>query len=313
MAPRKGQRDFIPTAIAERNLDIIRVTDTVESSATIAAGANITFTLTTSSKEGVPIWVQEDISLFETSETAANLIPAGSNIDASGYQIIGPIRDQASGDGKNIVSKIYIRNAGVATTDFSKRVAASVDDGYKIGGSWGYTGTTIVLGAAAAEPYIPAIRFTNVTIPQGSTINTATLKLNPTFNDVDNILTKIYGIDEDNTADFSSDPTGRTKTTANVDWDFGNVTQDVVETSPDISTVVKEIVDRGSWSSGNAMGFLILDDGSTSNNNISFDTYDGDSARAALLDINYGSGESKTILFRGRTRYITPRDDVTIV
>jgi len=314
---RKSQRDFIVRSTKPRNTQIIHVTDTIEKSATLAAGIDTVFEMTTSSKLGVPVFIQEDISLFESSLSAGNLIPNGANIDMSDYQIMGPWREQSDGDGKNIVSKVYVRNAGVASsaTDFSKRIAASVDDGFIVS-SWGYTGTTTVMGAAASSPYTAGYRFNSVTIPQGDTINSATIKLNPIFDDSDSILTKIYGIDEDDTADFSSDPTGRTKTTASVDWDFGPVTQDIIVTSPDISTIVKEIVDRGGWVSGNDMGFLVLDDGSTSNNNISFDSYDGVPDSAALLNINYGAvvpAPDKTVLFRGRTRYIASRNDVTIV
>lgn len=64
---RRSQRDFIARSTKSRNTQIVHVTDTVEKSATLAAGADTVFEMTTSSKLGVPVFVQEDISLFESS------------------------------------------------------------------------------------------------------------------------------------------------------------------------------------------------------------------------------------------------------
>lgn len=314
--PRKTQRDFRPTAIVERNLDIINITDTVESSITLATGADTIFTITTGSLAGVPIFVQEDISLFETSVAEANLIPNGSSINAGHYQIIGPWREQDSGDEKNIVSRIYIRNTTTAATDFSKRVAASSDDGRKEKGEvWSDSGQSITIGEGTSDDLIAAFRFLDVTIPQGETINTATITLKANVTDSDNISVTITGIDEDNTGDFSSDPTARLQTTASVSWSINGATLDATEQSPDMALIVQEIVDRGGWSSGNAIGFFVDNDASGNNINLNFYAYDWPTTGpddAALLAINYGSASSKTVLFRGRTRYITSREDVTI-
>ena len=315
--PRKKPRSFLPFSSKGRNLDIIRKTDTVETSATLAAGADTVFSLTTKSKKSIALLTQEDISLFETSVAEANLIPNGSSIDASDYQIIGPWREQSDGDSKNIVSKIYVRNT-TSSTDFSKRVAASADDGWRVvgSGSWDYTGISYIIGQDSGEvrDLTAAVRFLNVTIPQGVTINSATITVTAVVTDPDEVTTKIKGIDEDNTATFTSDPTGRAETTAGVDWDFGNVTQDEQYTSPDISTVIQEIVDRGGWSSGNALGLFIKNDGSSNGDNLNLTSFDdaNGATDACLLDVNWGSGSSKTVLFRGRARYISPRSDVTI-
>lgn len=310
--PRKGQRDFRPTAVDNRNLDIIKTTDTIESSTTLAVGEETIFTMTTASDLGVPIFVQEDISLFQGSIAEANLIPNGSNVDASNYQVIGPFRDQSSGDGNNIVSKIYVRNASFAATDFTKRIGAATEDGYIISGFAWTTGGDLTVGKTNGSSFTAGIRPVSVTIPQGATINSAKITLNPIQNDADTPDVTIKGIDEDNTASFSSDPTGRDTTTATVNWTIPSTTEDVPIDSPSIVTIVQEIVDRVGWTSGNAMGFLIDDNGSASNEQVSFDSYDNTPAKAALLTVNYGVGTSKTVLFQGRTRYITPRDDVTI-
>jgi hypothetical protein len=122
-------------------------------------------------------------------------------------------------------------------------------------------------------------RFTSVLIPQGTTISYAELRIKAQFKVGTGRLKAIaYGIDEDNTADFSSNPFGRTKTTA-------NSTRDV---SPpeigtyfefDVTSLVQEIVNRAGWASGNNLGILVEDNGSDTGNRIAtgstqgYDTY----------------------------------------
>src|SRR3990172_7520490 len=107
---RVSQRGMLPRVSQLRNLNIIKKTDTISASGTLASGEDTIFSMTTRSKKGIPVFIQEDISLFEGSIAEANLIPNGANIIMSDYQIVGPWREQDSGDGKNIVTKIYIRN-----------------------------------------------------------------------------------------------------------------------------------------------------------------------------------------------------------
>jgi hypothetical protein len=146
------------------------------------------------------------------------------------------------------------------------------------------------------------LRFLNVTIPQGAVINSAIIRFvslstkNPT---VDN---QIQGIDEDNTAQFdvSPDPQdtpyNRTKTTALVQWD-GSISQTAEANldTPDITSIVQEIVDRGGWVSGNAMAFYLSDDGSSSGEYLSVYEYNSDTAKVATLIVDYDSGGSPSV------------------
>lgn len=104
------------------------------------------------------------------------------------------------------------------------------------------------------------MRFTNVTVPQGSVITSAYLRfyipafgINQTVSPVNNM---IRGEDSDNASTFSTmaDFDARPITTAQIDWSnmpgwYENTWTD----SPDISTIVQEIVNRAGWVSGNSM------------------------------------------------------------
>lgn len=178
---------------------------------------------------------------------------------------------------------------------FSQRILADTDDGCKIGSDSWHSDYRPMFGKYDDINTVTAgIRFTNVTVPQGSTISSAYLTFTARYTNTDTVLTKVYGIDQDDTASMSSDPTGRTKTTAAVDWDSTNHTQNTAYQSPDIKTIVQEIVDRAGWSSGNDMGFLLLDDGSDDYcDNVPYD-HEGDSSKAFLLTINYTEATTST-------------------
>jgi hypothetical protein len=106
------------------------------------------------------------------------------------------------------------------------------------------------------------IRFANITVPQGATITNAYVEFTVDESTGGDIALTIYGEDIDNAPTFTSSNgniTNRTKTSASVDW---TPTDDwtpagAKRQSPDISSIIQEIVDLGSWSSGNAMAIIV--------------------------------------------------------
>jgi len=157
-----------------------------------------------------------------------------------------------------------------------------------------------------------AFRILNVTVPKNSTIDSAYIRIVAMLSEYDDTFRmKVYGIDEDNTGAMSSDPTGRAKTTATVDWDIsGEFDSDTTYTSPNIKSIVQEIVNRSGWSSGNAMGFIILDDGSTDEAAFLYD-YENDSSKAIQLEINYSESTSTTTATSSTTTTSTTSSSTT--
>lgn len=180
---------------------------------------------------------------------------------------------------------------------YNGQVNASENDGY-LAGSWDYATGSMGIGKAfLGNAVISAVRFTNVTIPQGATITGVSLIIIGDSDDSDDVNVNVYGIDEDNTADFSSDPTGRTKTTAYMEGLINGIDAngEAAFVNGNMINVVQEIVDRGSWSSGNAMGFIFDGTPSDNDNIIYFKTYDGDDTKAATLEITYSTGGSASL------------------
>lgn len=163
--------------------------------------------------------------------------------------------------------------------------------------AWVSNGSEITNGITFGDSYITGIRFSSVNIPQGSTINSATLKGYTSSvggqGGSEVVRIKIYGIDEDNTNDFSSDPTGRTTTTAAVDWDITPSPSTASHTSGSITTIVQEIVNRDGWDSGNSIGFLLKDDGSDAVTQRWY-SYEGDSTKDFELTVTWTAPTTTT-------------------
>lgn len=187
---------------------------------------------------------------------------------------------------------------------FNGTVAASSDDARQVSGgtmelTGGYPNTN---GSAVWVGF----RFTNVTIPQGSTINSASIILAILANDDPDL--DIYGNDVDDAATFTSTAyniSDRALTTAKVNWTASNIGAYATKSSPDIASIIQEIVDRAGWASGNDI--VILFD-SLSSSYINFKAYDSGEGSSAYpkITIDYtepaGGANPKTGRIRLTTR-----------
>jgi type IV pilus assembly protein PilY1 len=144
------------------------------------------------------------------------------------------------------------------------RVSQASDDAEENSGST-YDHYDLDLGA---QPV--GIRFQNLSIPRGATITSAyiTFEASPPFNGTNAEPTSLtfHGQSGDNAPTFnignSLDISSRPNTTASVDWHIDILWLDhVTYQSADLSPIVQEIVNRGGWSSGNAMVFKVTGSG----------------------------------------------------
>ena len=104
-------------------------------------------------------------------------------------------------------------------------------------------------------------RFQNVVVPQGATIDSAYIKLNWEGGEEVDFLIAAVDVDDFDVPTDNTYAAHDTETTATISW---NITlegsQDsgkYYKTSPDIKTIIQEIVDRTGWSSGNAIGIIV--------------------------------------------------------
>ena len=139
-------------------------------------------------------------------------------------------------------------------------------------------------------------RWTTVPIPQGATIDSASVSWNITAI-TGTINNTIYGSAIDSAVDFSADGENNVyaifwnnPTTAYVGW---NPAATGWQTSGDIASIVSEIVGRAGWSTGNALSLIAVYASQThpgTTNQVTADTYDGSSANAAKFNCTYTEG-----------------------
>ena len=168
------------------------------------------------------------------------------------------------------------------------RIRKGSDDAHEIGGTVSTTNVGLpTVGSATA--YF-GFRFIDVRLPQGATIVSASLDLTIGGSDKNDAEGAWYGEDVDNASTFTtaaSNISGRTATAASVAWttnDLGATGE--VCTTPDLASLVQEIVDRPGWESGNALVLIYDHDSAVENLQVnSFENGTG----AAVLSIVYAA------------------------
>ena len=182
-------------------------------------------------------------------------------------------------------------------TTFNSQVAADNDDGYSYADDqwndnvcwWNYSDTAELHGGA---------RFNSVTVAQGALIEAGTalqINVDVIANDV---TVNIHADDVDDSEVIGGGTALplRTLTTASVNWVAlaSTTTAGVFITSPDITTVVQEIIDRGGWASGADLT-IIGDDTQSSLQSASRDYSNTDSHPAKITIIYTAGGESSLV------------------
>ena len=137
-------------------------------------------------------------------------------------------------------------------------VAINSDDSNEFNGSGGMLNTTFAYIHRVVDL---GLRFQSVNIAQGATIQSAFLDFTTRNRNTSRANVTIKGLNIGNTNTFSStrrDLSSRATTNAIVAWDgIPGTARNKLFSSPDVATIVQEIVNRSDWQSGNAMGLVI--------------------------------------------------------
>lgn len=138
------------------------------------------------------------------------------------------------------------------------------------------------------------VRFLNVNIPQGAIILNAHIRFLCHDDDHENTDLTIRGEDIDHALRFDDeedDISDRSKTAASVIWnDLPNWQKDITYQTPDIASIIQEIVDRPGWSSGNAMAILFQSTNPAGKRR--FYAHDKQPNDAPLLYVKYGDADA---------------------
>ena len=171
-------------------------------------------------------------------------------------------------------------------------IAANADDGHANNAAaqvFTDNANWVTMGRSGANYYSGYFRFDNVTIPAGATINSAKVTFQSVSNQSGtNCNLNLYFCAEDDAVaptDIASF-NGKTLTSA-VAWNaIGAWTTGTDYDTPDLTSILQEVIDRGGWASGNAVCVMANNNASTSGAFRQAKSKDGASA-PAILTVTY--------------------------
>src|SRR3990167_3655624 len=196
----------------------------------------------------------DDYYTSATDVTIAVRVLQGTETDTLKTDEIYIISDPSAG-ANNLTGYDIIRQIPGTTSDCEER-----DDSTLVTAI-----TSFRMGLFSTTRYDAGLRFTNITIPSGSVIDSAVLNLYLTTRPSVDQNFIIKGILETNPAVWTSStrPSQRTKTTTSVNQVISSGLNGYF-LSEDITSIVQEIINQGGWVSGNAIAFVIEENSTTS-------------------------------------------------
>ena len=183
--------------------------------------------------------------------------------------------------------------------DVTEDIADTADDGYEIvngASTWYSTYIRNFIGHYGTNDYNGAWRFRTVNIPQGTTIENATLTIEADAAIGSGTTMTLNGVDVDDAPIFgtpSNVPSLLTKTTASASLALTTTGTKTVN----VTSIVQEIVNRASWAANNDMAFVSVTPSPASGNHGMY-TIDlsNASGEEAQLDVTFAAPESTSTL-----------------
>ena len=203
------------------------------------------------------------------------------------HTITASVTDSGGASGSDQITITVTGTTGLEIIDI--RIATSLDDAEESGRTrMRLTSSDLELVDARTNQTV-GMRFSAVGIPQGATIHDAYVQFQVDETDSGLINLIIEGEDVDNALPFEAADANistRQRTVEIAAW-APNPWLTVGEAGPDqrtpnIASVIQEIVDRPGWSSGNALVIIITGSGTRT-----AEAYDGVSAGAPLLHVEF--------------------------
>jgi len=173
------------------------------------------------------------------------------------------------------------------------QIAGDDDDGAEVSNTWythGYWGGDWV-GMYNSYSFQYGGRWDNIPVANGVTISDGTkITYYMAAREGSTVPTRVRFADEDDAAAWSTDtrPTQRTVTDTYADFNAPDTASTWYDT-PELKTLIQEVVDRAGWASGNAMAGMLFDNGADFGTNaFRVGDYGVDTGYAAKLTIVYG-------------------------
>ena len=186
--------------------------------------------------------------------------------------------------------------ATVTSVVITSQVISSSDDAEETvsSRSMDLTSSDLELGADGGVNQWVGMRFNNISIPRGASILNAYVEFEVDETGSDSTSVTIQGQAADNAPAFTTSTgniSSRARTTAQVAWN--NIppwtTISAKSQTPNISSIIQEIVNRPAWASGNSIAIIINGTGRRT-----AESYNGEIPAAPKLVIQYATSATST-------------------
>ena len=245
--------------------------------------------------------------------TTAPVSSASHTYPAAGtYTVTLTATDTGANTSAPVTGSITV-TATVASTITERRISASADDAEESSSAvMSLTSSDLELVYDGSIQTV-GMRWLNLPIPPGSTITAAYIQFaaKEAQSEVTNLA--LQGQATDNPTTFTS-TTGnvstRPRTTASVAWspvawNVGEVAAS--QRTPDLTSVIQQIVSRPGWASGNAMVLIV-----TGTGHRTAWAWDGNAASAPLLHVEYVAPEAPPVARLNVSQALSPALTVNV-
>ncbi|MCW2285377.1 hypothetical protein M2323_003316 [Rhodoblastus acidophilus] len=297
-APVVGNISISDVSIAEGNSGTKVATFTVSRTGTAAFSVNYATDNGTATAGSDYVATQGVLTFTQgqTSQTISVTINGDTTIEPDETFFVnlanptnGGVLTKAQGVGT-------LTNDDVSATPvtFEKRVSASIDDVEQFASGSVYTNSSDLeltddVQTTGGTGQTVGIRFTGVNIPVGATITNAYIQFQAKEVWTGATSVTIRADASANAAAFTTatnNVSSRTKTSASVGWSIAPWSTigaaGVDQRTPDLTSVVQQIVNTSGWAALNSMAFIVTGSGTRT-----AWAYDGNAAAAPLLHIEY--------------------------
>ncbi len=285
---------------------------------------NVLFILDTSGSMKTEVGTTNKTRMQHMQEALTNILNSVTGVNVGLMRFNdpgGPILFPVS----NISAELGAATPSTSETSISSRIIDSADDAEEqsgsvnlssarleavyVGGDTGTVAAQISIGADDAEEVLSnnsvtlngnrininnaqlnGFRFNNTGIPKGASISSATLSLTSRTNSADAMILRLFGELNNDALTFSTasgNISNRTKTTSYIDWTPDAWTQEQVYTSPDISSIVQELVNQTGWMEDDLVLLQTFQSGSGERQAY---TFNSNETKAATLNVSYQMG-----------------------
>ncbi|MEE9346532.1 MAG: hypothetical protein V3U88_13075 [Methylococcales bacterium] len=221
----------------------------------------------------------------------ASAVDTVANFDAVGTYVLRLTADD--GELSNFDEFSITINAAGTPTSLEVRVTASSDDAEEdmTTGKINRGSSDLELVNQGSFSQIVGIRFNGLMIPQGATITSASLQFKTDETGSESTTLMIEGQAADNALTFSNvnaNISTRDRTNAVVDWvpvPWAMVGEGgLAQKTPDITSIIQEIVDRPGWVSGNSLVVIMAGNGRRT-----AESFEGDPPGAPSLLVTFST------------------------